>query len=142
MKSNLYLSKSDLSNIHSGEDAVISNISSQYTAFQSGSTALVKSFRRQIDKHGLIRNIPLEILQKYSIPFRTLLDLSRNLRDDIEREVNKSNIELEYNRIQREENTSINEIILPRRDKLYQQMEYFDDIEILHTAIEFCISIS
>ena len=137
MKSNLHLS-----NIHSDENAVISNLSSQYTAFQSGSTALVKSFRREIDKHGLIRNIPLEILQKYSIPFRSLLDLSRNLRDDIEREVNKSNKELEYSRVRGEENAFINEIILPRRDKLYQQIEYFDDIEILHTSIEFCISIS
>jgi len=137
MKSNLHLS-----NIHSDENAVISNLSSQYTAFQSGSTALVKSFRREIDKYGLIRNIPPGILQKYSIPFRSLLDLSRNLRDDIEREVNKSNTELEYSRVRDEENTSINEIILPKRDKLYRQIEYFDDIEILYTAIEFCISIS
>jgi hypothetical protein len=65
------------------EDASMSRISAQYIAFKKGSAALVKAFQAEIDKHGLIHNIPHDLLQKYKIPFKTLLDLSKNLRKEI-----------------------------------------------------------
>jgi len=129
--------KADSSRISSFEDDMESRTFAKYTAFKTGSTALVRAFHKEVDIYGSIHNIPRDILQKYSIPFGSLLDLSKNLRDDLQRQVNKNNRDLEHICELGEEKNFIHEIALKKRDKLYQKIEYFDDIEILRVAIEF-----
>ena len=131
--------KVDQSYISAVEDEFESNILAQYTAFKKGSAALVMAFKREVDKHGSIHNVPRDILQKYSSPFGSLLEISQNLRDDLKRQVNKNTKDLEYIRKQGDEDSFINTIALRKREKLYQKIEYFDEIEILHIAIDFCI---
>jgi hypothetical protein len=121
------------------EDEISSSILAKYTVFKRGSAALVMAFKQEVDKYGSIRKIPREILQKYYSPLGTLLEISQNLRRDLERGVNKNTKDLEYIRKQGDEDSFINTIALRKRESLYKKIEYFDDIEILHVAIEFCM---
>ncbi len=119
------------------DDEMENQISAKYMAFKRGSSALVTAFKNEKEKHGSINNIPRDILHKYSIPFSSLLDISRNLRDDLTRQVNRSSKVLEYIHEHGAENQHLSESVCKRRDMLYQKIEYFDDVEILYTAIEF-----
>lgn len=121
------------------EDEISSSILAKYTAFKRGSAALVMAFKQEVDKHGSIRKIPREILQKYYSPLGTLLEISQNLRRDLERGVNKNTKDLEYIRKQGNEDSFINTIALRKKESLYKKKEYFDNIEILYVAIEFFI---
>jgi len=121
------------------EDEAESNILAQYTVFKKRSAALVMAFKKEIDKHGSINKIPVDILKKYNSPFSSIMDLSKNLRKDLIRQVNRNTKDLELIHKNGDENIFINEIALRKREKLYQKIEYFDDIEILHVAIEFCM---
>jgi hypothetical protein len=47
--------------------------------------------------------------------------------------------DLIYIRKQGDEDSFINTIALRKRESLYKKIEYFNDIEILHVAIEFCM---
>jgi len=131
--------KLDPSYIAAVEDEFESNILAQYTAFKKGSSALVMAFKQEREKYGSIHNIPHDILKKYSSPLASLLEISKNLREDLRRQVNKNTKDLEYIRNQGDEHSFINEIVLRKREKLFQKIEYFDEIEILHVAIEFCL---
>ena len=119
------------------DDEVESQISAKYMAFKKGSSALVTAFKNEKEKHGSINNIPRDILHKYSIPFNSLLDLSRNLREDLTRQVNRSSEVLEYINKHSDESRHLSEAVSKRREMLYQKIEYFDDVEILYTAIQF-----
>jgi hypothetical protein len=129
--------KIDPAYISALDDEIELRISAKYTAFKKGSSALVTSFKNEKDKHGSINNIPRDILHKYSIPFSSLLDISRNLRDDLTKQLNSSNKVLEYLREHGSENNPLGEKVSSRREKLCRKIEYFDDVEILYTAIEF-----
>jgi len=108
-------------------------------AFRKGSAALVMAFRKEINKHGSIQNTPREMLQKYSSPLGLLLEISQTLRQDLIRQVNRNTKDLEYIKDQGDEDSFINTIALRKREKLHQKIEYFDEIEILFMAIEFCL---
>ena len=133
--------KLDPSYISAVEDEFESSILAKYTAFKKGSAALVMAFKQEVNKHGSIRNIPCDILQKYSSPLKSLLDISQNLQLDLQRQVNKNTKDLEYIQDHSGEDSFIHTIALRKRERLYKKIEYFDDIEILYVAIEFCISI-
>lgn len=121
------------------EDDAENNILAQYTAFKKGSDALVMAFKQVKDRYGSIHNIPLEILQKFNIPFKSLLDISENLRGVLQSQVNKNTKDLKDICDQGGVDTAINNRIFRKREKLYQMIEYFDEIEILSVAIEFCM---
>lgn len=132
--------KIDPSYISAVEDGASNKILAQYTAFKKGSSALVMSFKKEKDKYGSVHKVPLEILQKYSSPLNLLFEISKNIRGDLLREVNKNAKDLEYIRKQGGEDSFIHTIALRKRESLYKKIEYFDDIEILCVAIEFCIA--
>jgi hypothetical protein len=129
----------DPSYISAVEDEFESSILAKYTAFKKGSAALVMAFKQEVDKYGSIHNVPCDILQKYSLPLKSLLDISQNLQLDLRRQVNKNTKDLEYIRDHGDEDSFIHTIALRKREKLYKKIEYFDDIEVLHVAIEFCM---
>jgi hypothetical protein len=131
--------KSDSAEISAVDDAALGNISSQYTAFVNGSNALVKSFHGEMGKHGSILNIPFDILQKYSIPFRSILDLSKNLRRDIENQIGIITEELDRIKTLNGVSSSLFDEVRSKREKLFSKLEYFDGVEILFIAIEFRI---
>lgn len=139
MKFPLNQLKLDPSYISAIEDEAESNILAQYTAFKKGSAALVMAFKQLKDTYGLIHNIPKDILQKYSSPLGLLLQLRQNLRMDLIRQVNRNTKDLEYIQEQGVEDSFINTIALRKREKLYQKIVYFDEIENLYVAIESCI---
>ena len=116
-------------------------IHAQYSVFKKYSAALVMAFKKMVDKHGSIHKIPRKILKQYRTPIKSLLDANQNLRMDLQREVNENTKDLEYIRDHSGEDSFIHTIALRKRERLYKKIEYFDDIEILHVAIEFCISI-
>jgi len=121
------------------EDQFENNILAKYTAFKNGSAALVMAFNKEKNKYGSINNIPRDTLKKYNSPFSSLLEISKNLRVDLQRQVNKNTKDLEYIQLQGDENSFINEIALRKRKKLYQKIEYFDDIVILLVVFGFCM---
>jgi len=131
--------KSDTADISAINDAALDNISAQYTAFVNGSNALVKSFHGEMKKHGSILNIPSDILQKYSILFRCILDLSKNLRKDIENQISIISDELDYMKTLNGVSTSLFDEIRSKREELFSKLEYFDGVEILFISIEFRI---
>lgn len=129
----------DPSHISAVEDEFESIILAKYTAFKKGSAALVMAFKQEVDKHGSIYNVPYVILQKYSSPLKSLLEINQNLQLDLQRQVNKNTKDLEYIRDRGGENSFIHTIAHRKREKLYKKIEYFDNIEILYIAIEFCM---
>jgi hypothetical protein len=121
------------------DDTALDRIAAQYTAFLNGSTALVKLFHGEMEKHGSILNIPCDILQKYSILFRSILDVSKNLRKDIENQTGILSEELCRMKTQNGVNTSLFEEVRAKREQLFKKLEYFDGVEILFISIEFRI---
>jgi methenyltetrahydromethanopterin cyclohydrolase len=53
--------------------------------------------------------------------------------------VNENTKDLEKIRSAGDESTSIKERALRKKERLYHKIEYFDDIEIIYVAIEFCL---
>lgn len=131
--------KLDSSYINAVEDEAERRILAQYTAFKRGSAALVYAFTQEVDKYGSINNTPIEILQKFSSPFQSMLEISKNLREDLRRQVNKNTKDLELIRINGDENSFINEIALRKREKLNGKIGYFDTIQALYIAIDSTI---
>ena len=117
------------------EDQAERTILVQYSVFKKYSAALVMSFKKEKDKHGSIDCIPHDILKKYNHSFNSLFSLYKNLRDDLQRGVNKNTKELLLIRANGDEDLLINELVLRRRESFHGKMGYFDTILELHTAI-------
>ena len=117
------------------EDEFENNILAKYTAFKKGSAALVMAFKKEKDKYGSIDCIPHVILKKYNHSFNSLFSLYKNLRDDLQRGVNRNTKELLLIRANGDEDLFINELVLRRRESFHGKMGYFDTIHELHIAI-------
>lgn len=131
--------KLDLSYISAIEVEAEGRILAQYTAFKRVSGALVKAFKCEVDKYGSINVVPVDILEKYHTPLSSLFDIYKNLKEDLQWQVNRNTKDLEYICDRGDEETFINTIALRKREKLHGKIEYFDTVLKLHVAIELII---
>lgn len=131
--------KLDPSYISAIEDKAESRILAQYTAFKRVSGALVKAFKCEVVEYGSINAVPFYILVKYHTPLSSLFDIYKNLKDDLQWQVNRNTKDLVLIQTNGDEDSFINGIALRKREKLYGKIEYFDTILKLHVAIELII---
>jgi len=131
--------KLDPSYIASVEDNAERSILVQYSVFKKYSAALVMSFKKEKDNYGSIYNVPREILHKYHTHFNSLFGVYKNLRDDLQRGVNKNTKELLLIRTNGDEDLFINVLALRKRERFHGKIGYVDTIHELHIAIESCM---
>ena len=131
--------KIDPAYISAVEDEMSVKLISQFASFKRYSAALVMAFKIEKEKYGSIGKIPHDILQVYSSSLRVYISLHNNLRRDLQRQVNKNTKDLEYIQFEDGEGSCINEITARVKERLIQKIKYYDHIEILYEAINFCM---
>jgi hypothetical protein len=132
--------KIDPEYIRSAEEGAENAVLAHYTGFQRTSAALVKSFQRELDNHGTIKDIPIDILRSYHKPLSALIDDYKNLPQELQRGVNKNTKDLKEVHEQGNSGTLIDDILNRKRDKLKVRMEYIKSIQLLAAAIESLIN--
>jgi hypothetical protein len=127
--------KLDSSYISAVEDDTEGTILAQYVVFKKLSAALVKFIKRDIDTYGSLEQLPDDILKKYNRLFSELFENYKNLKEDLQRQVNKNTKDLEYIHERGDDDSFINRIVLRKRKKLHGKIEYFDNIFYLQVCI-------
>lgn len=121
--------KLDPSYISSVEDDTESTILAQYTLFKELSAILVKTFNREKETYGSQEQLPEDILKKYNRLFTELFEYFKNLRDDLQRQVNRNSNLLEDILSNEGPESFFYEIALRKQEKLHQKIEYFDAVK-------------
>lgn len=124
--------KLDPSYISSVEDDTESTILAQYTLFKELSTILVKAFNREKETYGSQEQLPEDILKKYNRLFTELFDEFKNLREDLQRQVNRNSKLLEEIFQKEGPEFFFYEIALRKQEKLQQKIEYFRIVNLLY----------
>ncbi len=128
--------KLDPAYISAIEDDFEGTIRAQFHTFKKVSAALIKTFKKECDTHGSIEQLPKTTLEKYNKPLTALFKAYNNLRDDLQRGVNKNSKYSEDIGDLVGAEFIICKIALRKDERLREKLVYFDTIQMLHVAIE------